>query len=74
MTAQELFEHLSEIPQDIREKAEVCGVVGNLPSTAKRVIIAAFKDGSGHMLIVNPMGTHLPEKFYNSVEFFELKA
>lgn len=74
MNAQELFECLSRIPKDLREKAEVCGVVGNFPSTAKRVVMAAYKDGSGHMLIVNPMGTHLREKFYNSVEFFELKA
>lgn len=67
MTARQLAEFINQLPPDMQD-AEVCSLVGSIPSTAKRVMAIRTKDG-GRMIAVNSMGTHLCDRFAEHCEF-----
>ena len=58
---------VNSLPDDM-DDGDICGAVGPLELEMKRVIAYRYKDGSGCGIVVNPMGTHLGERFYKRVE------
>lgn len=67
MTALQLAEWIMTLPPHL-QKAEVTSLVGDIPSTAKRVMAVEVGD-HGAMLIVNSMGTHLSDYYASQCRF-----
>ena len=64
MTLKQLRAWLDTLPADF-DDAEVCSDLHGNAYNAKRVVAARYKDGSGATIVVNPMGSHLSDYFYD---------
>lgn len=66
MTVKELKEWLAGLPPEY-DAARIESVVHGVPCLAKRVVAYKYKDG-GIGLVVNSMGTHLSDEWFETTE------
>jgi len=68
MSGDQLAEWIKTLPADVRA-SDVCSIVHGMPFGAKRAVAFAFKDGSGHGIYIESMGTHLSEARASEMKF-----